>query len=299
MDTVAVTDHGNMFGAIDLYTEAKAHDIKLIFGCETYVAAADLHDRTNRRNYHLVLLAENEVGYKNLSYLNSMGYLEGFYYNPRVDKALLRERHEGIIAMSACLGGEVAQTLAKGSLAEAENVAREYQDIFGAGNFFLELMPTRRPSSRSSTRRWSRWAPSSTSRWSPPTTATTSTARRRGPRGADGDPDRQEPHRREADEAHGRQLLPEVAGGDERRLHERARRRSRARSRSPSAARSSSTSARPSCPSTASPRATPSTATSARWPAPASRSASTFLKARGRQVRRRSSTGPAWPPSWR
>jgi DNA polymerase-3 subunit alpha len=83
MDTVAVTDHGNMFGAIDLYTEAKQHDVKVIFGCETYVAAADLRDRTNRRNYHLVLLAENEVGYKNLSYLNSMGYLEGFYYNPR------------------------------------------------------------------------------------------------------------------------------------------------------------------------------------------------------------------------
>ncbi|MEZ4402044.1 MAG: DNA polymerase III subunit alpha [Kofleriaceae bacterium] len=145
MDAVAVTDHGNMFGAIDLYTEAKQHDIKVIFGCETYVAAADLRDRTNRRNYHLVLLAQNEVGYKNLSYLNSMGYLEGFYYNPRVDKALLRERHEGIIAMSACLGGEVAQTLAKGSLAEAENVAREYQDIFGAGNFFLELMPTKTP----------------------------------------------------------------------------------------------------------------------------------------------------------
>jgi DNA polymerase-3 subunit alpha len=145
MDTVAVTDHGNMFGAIDLYTEAKQHDVKVIFGCETYVAAADLRDRTNRRNYHLVLLAENEVGYKNLSYLNSMGYLEGFYYNPRVDKALLRERHEGIIAMSACLGGEVAQTLAKGSLAEAEAVALEYQDIFGKGNFFLELMPTKTP----------------------------------------------------------------------------------------------------------------------------------------------------------
>jgi DNA polymerase-3 subunit alpha len=145
MDTVAVTDHGNMFGAIDLYTEAKAHDVKVIFGCETYVAAADLRDRTNRRNYHLVLLAENETGYKNLSYLNSMGYLEGFYYNPRVDKALLRERHEGIIAMSACLGGEVAQTLAKGGVAEAEAVAREYEDIFGKGNFFLELMPTKTP----------------------------------------------------------------------------------------------------------------------------------------------------------
>ena len=145
MDTVAVTDHGNMFGAIDLYTEAKNHDVKVIFGCETYVAAADLADRTNRRNYHLVLLAENEVGYKNLSYLNSMGYLKGFYYNPRVDKALLRERHEGLIATSACLGGEIAQTMSKGGVAAAEEVAREYQDIFGPGNFFLELMPTKTP----------------------------------------------------------------------------------------------------------------------------------------------------------
>ncbi|HVV87762.1 MAG TPA: DNA polymerase III subunit alpha, partial [Kofleriaceae bacterium] len=143
MDTVAVTDHGNMFGAIDVYTEAKAHDVKVIFGCETYVAASDRHDRTNRRNYHLVLLAENEVGYKNLSYLNSMGYLEGFYYNPRIDKQILRERHEGIIAMSACLGGEVAQTLQKQGVEAAEQAALEYQDIFGKGNYFLELMPTR------------------------------------------------------------------------------------------------------------------------------------------------------------
>jgi DNA polymerase III subunit alpha len=145
MDTVAVTDHGNMFGAIDLYTEAKAYDVKVIFGCETYVASADLTDRTNRRNYHLVLLAENETGYKNLSYLNSMGYLKGFYYNPRVDKNLLRERSEGLIATSACLGGEVAQTLAKGGVQQAEQVALEYQDIFGKGNFFLELMPTKTP----------------------------------------------------------------------------------------------------------------------------------------------------------
>ena len=84
MDTVAVTDHGNMFGAIDLYTEAKNTGTKLIFGCETYVASTDRTDRTNRRNYHLILLAKNDVGYKNLSFLNSKGYLEGFYYNPRI-----------------------------------------------------------------------------------------------------------------------------------------------------------------------------------------------------------------------
>ena len=142
MDTVAVTDHGNMFGAIDLYTEAKAAGVKLIFGCETYVAATDRHDRTNRRNYHLILLAKNDVGYKNLSYLNSMGYLEGFYYNPRIDKQLLREHTEGLIGMSACLGGEIAQTLEKNGVAAAEEVAKEYASMFAPGDFYLELMPT-------------------------------------------------------------------------------------------------------------------------------------------------------------
>jgi DNA polymerase III subunit alpha len=142
MDTVAVTDHGNMFGAIDLYTEAKAAGKKLIFGCETYVSATDRHDRTNRRNYHLILLAKNDVGYKNLSYLNSMGYLEGFYYNPRIDKQLLREHSDGLIGMSACLGGEIAQTLEKNGVAAAEEAAKEYAAMFAPGDFFLELMPT-------------------------------------------------------------------------------------------------------------------------------------------------------------
>src|SRR5580704_11786198 len=142
MDTVAVTDHGNMFGAIDLYTEAKAAGIKLIFGCETYVAATDRHDRTNRRNYHLILLAKNDVGYKNLSYLNSMGYLEGFYYNPRIDKQILREHTDGLVGMSACLGGEIAQTLEKNGVAAAEEVAKEYASMFAPGDFYLELMPT-------------------------------------------------------------------------------------------------------------------------------------------------------------
>ena len=142
MDTVAVTDHGNMFGAIDLYSEAKQHGKKLIFGCETYVAASDRHDKTNRRNYHLILLAKNDVGYKNLSYLNSMGYLEGFYYNPRIDKQLLRDHSDGLIGLSACLGGEIAQTLEKHGVAAAEETAREYASLFAPGDFFLELMPT-------------------------------------------------------------------------------------------------------------------------------------------------------------
>ena len=142
MDSVAVTDHGNMFGAIDLYTEAKQHGTKLIFGCETYVASSDRHDRTNRRNYHLILLAQNDIGYKNLSFLNSKGYLEGFYYNPRIDKQILREHSEGLIGMSACLGGEIAQTLEKHGVAAAEETAKEYASMFAPGDFFLELMPT-------------------------------------------------------------------------------------------------------------------------------------------------------------
>ncbi len=145
MDTVAVTDHGNMFGAIDLYSEAKAAGVKLIFGCETYVAATDRHDRTNRRNYHLILLAKNDVGYKNLSYLNSMGYLEGFYYNPRIDKTILKEHTEGLVGLSACLGGEIAQTLEKNGVAAAEETAKEYASMFAPGDFFLELMPTPTP----------------------------------------------------------------------------------------------------------------------------------------------------------
>ncbi|HWU90095.1 MAG TPA: DNA polymerase III subunit alpha [Kofleriaceae bacterium] len=145
MDTVAVTDHGNMFGAIDLYTEAKASEVKLVFGCETYVASTDRHDRTNRRNYHLILLAKDDVGYKNLSFLNSKGYLEGFYYNPRIDKQILRDHSEGLIGLSACLGGEIAQTLEKHGVAQAEETAREYASMFAPGDFFLELMPTPTP----------------------------------------------------------------------------------------------------------------------------------------------------------
>ncbi|HSD90096.1 MAG TPA: DNA polymerase III subunit alpha, partial [Kofleriaceae bacterium] len=131
-----------MFGAIDLYTEAKAANVKLIFGCETYVAATDRTDRTNRRNFHLILLAKNDVGYKNLSFLNSKGYLEGFYYNPRIDKQILRDHSEGLVGLSACLGGEIAQTLEKNGVAAAEEVAKEYAAMFAPGDFYLELMPT-------------------------------------------------------------------------------------------------------------------------------------------------------------
>ncbi len=140
MKSVAITDHGNLFGALDFYQRAKAHGVKPIFGCETYVAP-DRHDKTERRSNHLILLAKNEVGWKNLSFLNSMGYLEGFYYNPRIDKPLLRKHADGLIGLSACLGGEVAQTLMRRGPEAAESAAREFEDIFGKGNFFLEMQP--------------------------------------------------------------------------------------------------------------------------------------------------------------
>jgi DNA polymerase-3 subunit alpha len=140
MKSVAITDHGNLFGALDFYQRAKAHGVKPIFGCETYIAP-DRLDKTERKSNHMILLAKDQVGWKNLSYLNSMGYLEGFYYNPRIDKKLLREHSEGLIGLSACLGGEIAQTIMRRGPEAAENIALEFQDIFGKGNFFLEVQP--------------------------------------------------------------------------------------------------------------------------------------------------------------
>src|SRR4051812_25651390 len=144
MKSVAMTDHGNLFGALDFYDKAKKHGVKPIFGCETYVAP-DRHDKTERRSHHLILLAKDNAGWKNLSYLNSMGFLDGFYYSPRIDKKLLREHSQGLIASSACLGGEIAQTITRRGAEAAEQVAREYDDIFGRGNFFLEMMPNGMP----------------------------------------------------------------------------------------------------------------------------------------------------------
>jgi DNA polymerase-3 subunit alpha len=140
MNTVALTDHGNMFGAVDFYKRAKAAGIKPIFGSETYICA-DRSDRQSRRNYHLILLAKNEAGYKNLQYLNSMGYIEGFYYHPRIDKKLLKERSEGLIGLSACLGGEIAQTLLNQGYEQAKAQAQEYASLFGPGDFYLEIQP--------------------------------------------------------------------------------------------------------------------------------------------------------------
>ncbi len=144
MKSVAMTDHGNLFGALDFYDKAKKYGVKPIFGCETYVAP-DRLDKTERRSHHLILLAKDNGGWRNLSYLNSMGFLEGFYYSPRIDKKLLREHKEGLIASSACLGGEIAQTITRRGAEAAEEIAREYDDIFGRGNFFLEMMPNGMP----------------------------------------------------------------------------------------------------------------------------------------------------------
>ncbi len=144
MDSCAITDHGVMYGVIDFYKAAKASGIKPILGCEVYVAPGSRFDKEavgdgEDRYYHLVLLAENEQGYHNLMKIVSRGFTEGYYYKPRVDLELLREYHEGIIALSACLAGEVSKNIERGMYEEAKAAALRYQDIFGEGNFFLEL----------------------------------------------------------------------------------------------------------------------------------------------------------------
>lgn len=145
MDSVAITDHGVMYGAIEFYQKAKKAGIKPIIGCEMYVTE-NMHDKRpsgngkgNGNYYHLVLLAENNVGYKNLIKLVTAAHLEGFYYKPRVDKNLLRQHSEGLIALSACLGGEVSRALLSNQYDKARRTALEYQEIFGTSNFFLEI----------------------------------------------------------------------------------------------------------------------------------------------------------------
>ncbi len=151
MDSVAITDHGVMYGVIDFYKEAQQNGIRPIIGCEVYVAPGSRFDKEGRddnRYHHLVLLAENDLGYHNLMKLVSRGFTEGFYYKPRVDKALLRQYHEGIIALSACLAGEVQRYIAEGFYEEAVKAARSLEDIFGKGNFFLELQDHGIPAQR-------------------------------------------------------------------------------------------------------------------------------------------------------
>ncbi|MBN2496076.1 MAG: DNA polymerase III subunit alpha [Deltaproteobacteria bacterium] len=140
MDSVAITDHGNMFGAIDFYLRARKAGIKPIIGCEAYVAGPKGRcDRSGREAYHLVLLARDERGYRNLTRMISKAWLEGFYYHPRIDKELLREHAAGLVGMSACLSGEVATHIKGGQVDRAREAAREYASLFEPGWFFLEL----------------------------------------------------------------------------------------------------------------------------------------------------------------
>jgi DNA polymerase-3 subunit alpha len=144
MPAMAITDHGNMFGAIDFYKQAYANGIKPIIGCELYVAPRSRFDKTTssigEATRHLVVLVKNMQGYKNLMKLTSSAHLEGFYYRPRVDKELLKQCSEGLIASSACLHGEIASHVVRGNMDEARKSAREYLEIFGENNFYLEIM---------------------------------------------------------------------------------------------------------------------------------------------------------------
>ena len=153
MDSLAITDHGVMYGVIDFYRACRAAGIKPIIGCEVYVAPGSRFDKEavgqgDDRYYHLVLLAENNTGYANLMKIVSRGFTEGFYYKPRVDYEVLTKYHEGIIALSACLAGEVARDITRNNYEEAKKAALHYQEIFGEGNFFLELQDHGIPAQR-------------------------------------------------------------------------------------------------------------------------------------------------------
>ncbi len=142
MPAVAITDHGNMFGAVEFYNAAVAAGVKPIIGCETYLAPNDRRVKQGKQsesNFHLLLLAMNNVGYQNLLKLSSIGYLEGFYYKPRIDKEVLREFSEGLLCTSTCLGAEVPQALLKKDRAAAEELAKSYLEIFGPDRFFMEI----------------------------------------------------------------------------------------------------------------------------------------------------------------
>ena len=143
MPACAITDHGNMFGAIEFYEEAKKRDIKPIIGCEIYVAPESRFDKTSHgirgASHHLILLVKNLTGYRNLMEIVSVAYLEGFYYKPRADKEVLARCSKGLIAMSACLKGEMGHFLLSDQWEQAKSAAQEYVDIFGKNDFYLEL----------------------------------------------------------------------------------------------------------------------------------------------------------------
>ncbi|OQW99182.1 MAG: DNA polymerase III subunit alpha, partial [Desulfobacteraceae bacterium IS3] len=142
MNAVAITDHGTMFGTLEFYESALKAGIKPVIGCECYLAPRRLTDKTSSDSkslYHLVLLAENQEGYRNLCQLASIAQLEGFYYKPRIDKEVLRKHAKGLIALSACLHGEIPFLIQEGKAKQADEAARFYLDVFGEGNFFLEV----------------------------------------------------------------------------------------------------------------------------------------------------------------
>lgn len=159
MPAIAVTDHGNMFGALEFYQEAKSGGVKPIIGCEVYVAPQsrfDKHLKANSdingdedRNYHLTLLAKDYTGYKNLMELVTLSHLEGFYYKPRVDKEILQKYHHGIIALSGCLKGEIATLLLRGQERAARKVALQYREMFGEGNYYIEIQANGIPNQNS------------------------------------------------------------------------------------------------------------------------------------------------------
>lgn len=142
MPAVAITDHGVLYGVIDFYREARKRGIKPLIGCELYVAPRSRLDKEARIDdnlYHLTLLCKNELGYRNLVQLVSRAFLEGFYYKPRVDQELLEKYHEGLIALSGCVAGEIPRLLQSGDYLGARNKALYYRELFGSGNFYLEL----------------------------------------------------------------------------------------------------------------------------------------------------------------
>src|ERR1043165_4873834 len=140
MPAVAMTDHGNLFGAVKFYNAAREHGIHPIIGCEVYVSQQGHKSRADTDRYnHLVLLCETQEGYRNLIKLVSTGYLDGFYYKPRIDKDLLAQHSKGLIALSACLRGDVNEAIMAEKYEQARKLAYEYSDIFGKNNFFLEI----------------------------------------------------------------------------------------------------------------------------------------------------------------
>ena len=148
MDACAITDHGAMYGILDFYRSMRKEGLKPIIGCEVYVAPRNHTDKDaafDRDPYHLILLAENNQGYHNLIKLVSRGFIDGFYYKPRVDRTLLEEYHEGLIALTACLSGEVPRKIMRGQMDDARATALYYKDLFGADNYFFEVQDNKIP----------------------------------------------------------------------------------------------------------------------------------------------------------